>query len=768
MIACRAAAQESNSGETLESVVVTAVSPVVGTNIDASDVPAALNGVNASDIARQETLNITDILSQRIASINISSETGNDYEPDVQFRGYIATPLSGVPEGLAVYQNGVRINEAFGDEVHWDFIPSIAIENLDILSNNPIFGLNALGGAVNTQMKNGFSYVGFDTDIQGGSFGRVQDSTQFGTQDGYYAAYGALEIASDGGWRELSPSTIRRFYGDLGYKNGTSEVHLNITAADNLFGAAATAPIQLVESDYSAIFTNPQSDHNQMAMVALQAKTQISDATSVAATLYYRFYNENHVDGNGTDAQPCSDPALLCFNDDATPANGTNGEQLSNPFAPDQTPGETDYNRTQTNGIGATLQATNTRKLGRLTNNLVMGASLDAGRSLFTASAELGVIQPNFTIAGDGIYLGASGNPISDGPVRLVTSNTYFGAYLLDTLELTRRVSITVGARFNSELIDLNDQLNPSGSANSLTGGHQYQHVNPMIGGTFKISPSITAYGGYSIANRAPTPLELGCANPDMPCIIDGFLVSDPNLKQVTSQTLEAGLRGTIGLNRSPYGFSWSVGVYRTDNFNDILNIPSPLNNGFGYYANVGATRRQGVEIDTKYRNDRWQFYATYSYLNATYRSALTLSAPDGDPAADANGNINVAPGDLIPAIPPQRIKFGADYLVTSAFKLGMDLMIVSGQYYGGDSSNQNPKLPGYTTLNLHTSYQLTHDMQLYGLVDNPLDQRYYTYASFFDNSKYVGNPSLPNLTDTRTVAPGRPLAMYAGLKFTF
>jgi outer membrane receptor protein involved in Fe transport len=763
-----AGAQQFSPSQPAETVVVTAVSPIVGTDVDTSDIPAALNGVSANDIARENSQNITDTLLQRIPSVTISSETGNDYEPDVQFRGYVATPLSGVPEGLAVYQNGVRINEAFGDEVHWDFIPTVAINSMDVLSNNPIFGLNALGGAIDTQMKTGFTYQGFETDVQGGSFGRVQDSTQFGQQNGHYSAYAALEFASDGGWREFTPSTIRRLYGDLGYQNGRSEIHLNVTAADNLFGAAGTTPIQLVQQNYASVFTTPQTDHNQMVMAALQGSLRVSDTFSLAGTLYYRFYNQNHVDGNGTDAQACgADPTLLCFNDDVSPANDTTGQQLSNPFGPNDTPGEIDRNSTQTNSVGATLQATSTGKIGNLKNNLVMGASVDAGRSLFSASAELGVIEPNFVVVGDGAFLGASGTPISDGPVRLLASNTYFGAYLLDTIELTSHFSVTAGGRFNSEEIGLNDQLNPPGSANSLTSGHSYSHLNPMIGGTLKIFPSLTAYGGFSAANRAPTPLELGCANPNMPCIIDSFLVSDPSLKQVTSQTVEAGLRGNLGMGTDGPALTWKLGVYRTDNSNDILNIPSPLNNGFGYFANVGSTRRQGVEAEVDYRRSDWFFYASYSYLNATYRSAITLAAPDGDPTSDVNGNISVVPGNAISSIPAQRAKFGLDYNITDALKIGSDVLVVSGEYYGGDDANLDPKLPGYTTVNLHASYQLTKNIQVYVLIDNILDQRYYTFATFFDNSNYVGNSSFPNLTDTRSVAPGRPLAMYAGLKFS-
>lgn len=762
-----ARAQQLSTPGSVETISVTAVSPVLGTNIDASDVSAALNGISANDIAQRHSQNVTDTLQQRIPGVAIASETGNDYEPDLQFRGYTATPLSGIPEGLAVYQNGVRINEAFGDEVHWDFIPTVAIESMDILSNNPIFGLNALGGAIDTQMKSGITYQGFETDIQAGSFGAIQDSTQWGTQNGHYAAYAALEFGRDGGWREFSGSTIRRLYGDIGYQYGRSEIHFNLTAADNLFGAAALTPIQLVQQNYASVFTTPQTDHDQMVMTALQGNLRVWDSFSLAGTLYYRFYDQSHVDGNGTNAQACgADPALLCFNDNVSPANGLNGQQLANPFGPNDTPGEIDRNTTQANSIGATLQATSTHKFGSVKNNLIIGTSLDLGRSLFGASAELAVIKPRFVVVGDGIFLGESGNPISDGPVRLLTSNTYFGAYLLDTVEIAPRLSVTGGARFNSENIGLNDQLNAAASTNSLTGGHLYSHLNPMIGGTWKISPSVTAYGGFSMANRAPTPLELGCANPDMPCIIDGFLVSDPSLKQVTSKTFEAGVRGSWSKNPNGPALTWKLGLYRTDNSNDILSIPSPLNNGFGYFANIGATRRQGVEGAVDYRSANWFFYADYSYLNATYQSHIVLAAPAGDPTADADGNVRVVPGDTIPSLPAQQAKVGIDYAVTQALKVGADARFVSGQYYAGDAANLDPKLPGYQILNLHTSYQWTPNIVFYGIIDNVIDRRYDTYASFFDNANYVGNSAFPNLTDTRSVAPGRPLAIFVGVKF--
>jgi outer membrane receptor protein involved in Fe transport len=748
----------------VREVVVIARTPFDGADLPVAEAPAALAVVTAGDIARQGSQNIVDVLLQRVPSVSTNSETGNDFEPDVQFRGFVATSLSGVPEGLAVYQDGVRINEAFGDNVGWDLIPAVAIDEMQVITDNPAFGLNALGGAIDLRMKNGFTWQGLETDFRGGSFGRVQNSTEAGWMSGAYSAYVALEAAHDDGWRDATPSTVRRVYGDLGYRSDRAEAHLALTAADNQFGAAGSTPVQLLQKNGAAVFTTPQTDDKQMAMVSLRGRLKAGDGVTVTGSLYYRRFDQHHVDGNGTDAQPCdADPARLCFGDGVSPANGVNGRQLANPFGPNDTPGEIDTNGTLTDGYGGALQATGVADVLGLSNNVVVGASVDAARTAFHADAELALIQPDFVVDGDGVFLGASGDPISDGPVRLIAHNTYVGLYALDTLQVTSRFSITGGGRFNDARLDLDDQL-----GGSLTSRNHYDRFNPMLGGTVKITPDVLAYAGYSQANRAPTPLELGCANPDQPCIIDSFLVSDPPLKQVVSKTAEAGLRGAIRPGGPGGPIRWQLDVYRTDNSNDILNIPSPLNSGFGYFANVGDTRRQGLDASIDYTGRGWVFYASYAYVDATYLSALTLAAPDGDPFADDDGDIAVKPGDHLPSIPRHRVKLGLDRNITSKWTFGGDVLWVGSQYYGGDGSNQNPQLPGYATVNLHSSYQINRHFQVYGLIDNLFNHRYDTFATFFDNSSYVGNPSFPNLTDTRSLTPGKPFAAYGGLKITF
>ena len=742
-------------------VYPTAPTPVAGVGIDVDKVPASVNAVGAAQIARTDSLNIADALQQHVPGLIISDTTGNPFMPDVQFRGFVASPVAGTPQGLAVYQNGIRINEAFGDTVNWDLIPTTAIRSVTVVTNNPAFGLNALGGAVNVQMKNGFNYQGAEINTMGGSFGRIQSSAQYGKQIDNYSVYAALEGVRDNGFRNFSESAIRRFYGDVGYRTDSSEFHLNMGVANNNFGAAATVPVELLQNYWGATYTTPQTTNNKVAYLNLTGKVEATPTWTIDGSVRVRAFRQKTVDGNPTATEPCdADPALLCFNSDTAPANGLNGVQLANPFPDTAVLGQIDRTTTRSTTTGATLQATNTDQLFGHNNQFMVGTSFDSGVTRFGASAELGTIGSNYVVSGSGIFLGPSGDPISIGPVSLRATNRYTGLYALDTFDVTEVFSISGGGRFNYASIVLEDHL-----GTALNGQHTFSRFNPMIGGTYKITPELTAYAGYSEANRAPTPLELACADPARPCLIAAFLIADPPLQQVVSRTVEAGFRGTKELNIGTLG--WKVGAFRATNADDILAIPSPELQGFGYFQNVGRTRRQGIEAQVNLTSKTLQLYASYALVDARFLDSLQLGS--NSPFADDDGNIQVVPGNRIPAIPRNRVKFGMDYSITDAFKVGGDALFVSNQYFVGDDFNQASRLPGYSVFNLHTSYQINKNLQLYGRVDNIFDNRYAVYGTFFerDDIPNFANGGAP-FTDPRSVSPARPRAFYAGLKATF
>src|SRR6266436_5180458 len=183
-----ASAPAQNETVALPEVDVIAPSPLGG-YVDRDKIPGTVQTLTAPDFTRTESPNVTDTLFQRIPGVSVSDPSGNGAAQALSYRGFTASPVQGTPQGVAVYMSGIRFNEAFGDTVNWDLIPTIAIDSADLWTNNPVFGLNALGGAINLKMKNGFTYRGTEAEVQGGSFGNFTGEAQYGAQFGNYSAY---------------------------------------------------------------------------------------------------------------------------------------------------------------------------------------------------------------------------------------------------------------------------------------------------------------------------------------------------------------------------------------------------------------------------------------------------------------------------------------------------------------------------------------------------------------------------------------------------
>ncbi len=731
--------------------------------IDREKIPANVQTLSTGDFDHAIAPDLLDAISRRLPGIALSDQTGNEFQRNLDYRGYTASPVIGTPQGLAVYQNGVRVNEVFGDIVNWDFIPETAINRMTMMPSNPVYGLNALGGALSIEMKNGFTYQGADAELRGGSFGRRSAMVQAGGQAGNLSGYLTADAINDNGWRDYSPSRLRRIYADLGARGDKTEFHVTFTGASNNFGAAAATPIELLTRNWSSTYTLPQTTQNQLAFLTASASWNPLDTLSFQSNAYYRGFWQRHVDGNGTEAQnsDCPDPAFLCFptsnGGDLVPLVGLNGLPVpATGVLANSILGEIDRTSTAANSYGGSLQAATTAKIFGRNNRFVIGASVDKGRAQFNTLSELGTLNADQWpfVQGAGVFINQPSGDVA--PVGVLSKTLYTGVYATDTFDVTSRLSVTFGGRFNIAQIGLRDTL---GNNDDINSDHWYSRFNPVVGATYKVTPNITAYGGYAEANRAPTPLELGCADPMRPCLLDNALVADPPLKQVVSHTYEAGLRGHFGSDGKQGVLNWNVGVFRALNSDDIINVASPLV-GHQYFQNGGNSLRRGIEAGLSYQRGPWSVFANYTFVDAIFLDPLTLSSPN-NPFADANGNIFVVPGNHIPAVPSYRFKAGTDYKITDAWKLGADINMIGSQYLVGDQANQNPKVPAYWTVNLHSSYQVTKNIEVFGLVRNLFNRHYYTFGTFFqtDSFPYLG------LTDPRTFLPGAPLAVYGGVR---
>jgi iron complex outermembrane receptor protein len=746
----------------IPSILVLGQSPILGTGIDADKVPNSTRILRSSDLSHRGVPSLTGALDDQVGSVNLNQTNGNDNQPDFQFRGFTASPVEGTPAGIAVYQDGVRLNEAFGDTMNWDLVPAFAISSMDLTSTNPVFGFNALGGAVALGMKDGFTYQQVEAEAADGSFNRQTALLQIGRQWNHLAFYLGGEAQNDDGWRRANPSKIRQVYSDLGYLEGKTSLHLSFTGAENDLAGGGPTPEALLAVDRRAELSTPQSQANQLALVALHGTTELSQTWSLAGNAFVRNFNQKLLDGNPTNAQACSDPfdpTTVCAQGDDPDSpqyqvHDPGGSPVPTSLLGDN-PGEIDYAKTASRSYGIGLQTAWVDTIGGHGNHLVFGGDLDEGRTKFNSYAELGNFDNHGGVLGTGVDI--SGGPIT--PVSLHAINTYSGVFLTDTFDVTEALAFTLAARYNDARIRLEDQF-----GGDLSGNHHYHRLNPDAGLTYKISPVATWYGNYAEANRAPTAAELSCADPAQSCTLSSFFVADPDLKQVVARTEETGVRGNVGAARGGRA-RWNLGLFRTDSHDDIIQVASQVA-GKGYFQNAGATRRQGLEASGDYRHGGFRAGIDYSYVLATFQSALDLDSPH-NPAADASGEIHVKPGDLLPGIPKQRLKVAVDYEVLHPWTVGTIITTVTSQVLRGDESNQNPQLGGYTLVNVHTMLRIGQSFDLWASVDNLFNRKYETFGTFTDATG-IPVSTVPGgaIGQTRTVTPGAPLEAFAGVRY--
>ncbi|HTU53726.1 MAG TPA: TonB-dependent receptor [Acetobacteraceae bacterium] len=756
-VAAAQTAPSATSVPEVPEVNIVAPTPLLGSGVNPDTIPSETNVLTSGDLSRTGVPDLTGSLNQQVGGVNLSSASGNPYQPNLVYHGFEASPLQGTPQGLAVYVNGARFNQAFGDTVDWSLIPDIAINSMNLVGSNPAFGLNALGGAVNVQMKNGFTYHGFETDLSGGSFGTVQSEFQYGKQIGDTSTYVAGTVLHQGGWRDLQSSDIQNFYGDIGWRNDWEEVHLNITLAHSALNGPGTSPVELLAADPAAQFTGPNAIFDQYLDVNLNGNFQLTDTTSIQAVTYYDYFHEFVTNGNATDDTPCDDGSgLLCSSPgvySTTLGGGTIPAFLGgNPLSYS----ELDNQTTNTNGYGVSAQVTNTDDVFGLANHAVGGLSFDGAQTEFGALSYVGgITDVSRVFVGPGIIIDEPG---INQPASAAISDAYYGAFFTDTLNLTKRLAMTLSGRFNVADIDLADE-----NGGDLTGDHSYSHFNPGAGFTYQLTPWLTAYAGYAVANRAPTPAELSCASPEDSCSLANFFVGDPNLKQVVAHTIETGLRGGFTPSLGSR-LSYNIGLYRSNLDDDIVFVNSPTLDR-AYFTNVGQTRRQGVDVGVQFQSRRWLVYLEYSYIDATYQSGFVESA-GSNPDGDANGNETITPGDRLPGIPANQIKLGVYYKATPKWTVGAVGIAQTGQYLFGDEANLTPELPGFFTLNLTTNYQLTPKIALFATVDNVTDATYYTYGTFSPTTA-VYLSQAPYATNPRSYSPAAPIGAIVGIRVT-
>ncbi len=760
LCAASAARAQADAEPPVQTIEVVAPAPLGGSGVDRARVPAATNVLRRDDLVRSGVPSVLRALDEQVGSVAIDDVSGNRFAPNLLYRGFEASALVGNPQGLAVYVNGARFNQPFGDTVNWDLIPDIAIERTELVGSNPMFGLNALGGAVSVRLRDGFSYQGAELELSGGSFGRRQVSGQYGVRAGNVAAYVAATGIEEDGWRERSPSRLRQIYGTIGWRGDGAELNLDVSGAQNHLTGNGPAPVELLAASRRSVFTLPDTTRNSYGTIRLRGSYEATDQLSLQGHLYYSNFSQRTANGDAADIESGRNGLLQL--EDVGPLQLRGGGGVRDFLGPGRTYGLFNRTGTDTNGFGAALQGTHRSEPFGRPNRLTIGAAYDGGRSVFSASSTLATILQSREVTSGGPVIDFPGGPLS--PVRVDAANDHYGLYALDVLDLTDRLSLTGSLRLNVSAIRLRDR-----NGGGASGDSTFVRPNPALGATYQLLPGLSAYAGYAEANRAPTPAELSCANEAAPCTLSNFFVSDPPLKQVVARTWEAGLRGRTPEFEGGWlaggTVEWHAGLFHTRSSDDILFAASQVR-GRGFFQNVGETQRQGVEAGLKLRAGRLLAYADYAYVDATFQSPLLLNSPD-NPLADANGQIGVTKGNRLPGVPAHTVKFGLSYQATSAWRVGLTGIAASGRVLRGDESNLNPRTSGYVVLGVNTAYQVTENIELFGQVQNATDRRYETFGTFSPTASVPIAPA-PGAANPRSLTPAPPIAGYGGVRVRF
>lgn len=818
LLAGNASGQEAAAEQSVEEIIVIGVVPG-GAGIDRNKLPYPVQTADAAAIQQADNASLADFLRRGFGSVSLNDAQNNPLQPDLQYRGFTASPLLGLAQGLSVYQNGARINEPLGDSVNWDLMPQSAIAGVTLTGGtNPLFGLNSLGGSLGIRMKNGFDFEGSQLGVRAGSFGRTTAFLETGgnSYDGTeeFAYYLNIESFDEDGWRDQSASEALNAYASVGWRGERGSINADLQSGDSNLRGNGAAPVELLALDRAAVFTAPDITENDLLMAAVDFAFELSTEQTLSGNLFNRRNTTDAFNGDGSEFGVCSfggiptlieeledddleelglDDDDLCddqfasaealedylnslgsddefnledFTDDLSGTGRLSDEAINN------------ISRRTQRSRGIDLQWRNNAALAGFENQLIVGAAYYRGLSNFDSVLELSELDPITRVTtglGTGTFVDAEATSVE-------TATRSTSLYVTNTTQLTDTLALTLSARANDTDVRLQDR---SGVRPELNGEHRFLRVNPAAGLTWQATAETALYASYSESSRAPTPIELACnegvfevaqrfaiergEDPDdidFECRLPNAFLADPPLEQVVAKNIELGARGTLALPlAAPGSLRYEVGLFNTTNRDDILFQTTGRSTGL--FANVDKTRRRGFEGKILGNQGALSWMVAYSHIEATFEADFNALSPNHD-FADGEGEISISKGDSIPSIPEQQFKLVADYALTSRWQLGVDLLANSGQVLRGDESNQLARTAGYTVVNLRTRYSYSDTVELYARVDNLLDRDYETFGLLGEEPGEIDVPLIADMTIPRFLGAGQPRAAFVGLRVRF
>jgi len=796
---------------TTSTINVYSATPLPSLGLPLNIIPANIQIATPKAINAQSGVSLADYMSTNMQSVSVTEMGGNPWQPEVTFRGYSASPLLGMPQGMSTYVDGVRVNEPFGDVTLWDKIPNFAIGGMQLVpGSNPMYGLNTLGGAIAIQTKSGRQAQGVGIEAEYGSWNRQRALVEYGgvSKDGSMDFYIGHQTTKEDGWRQFSPSHLNQTFAKTGWQSEKTKLDLSYIGTNNKLIGNGFTPEHMLSGDRDQIHTRPDWTNNYYHHLALNGSHWINNDVMLSGNTYWRKSNRHTKNGDlyesdmdhGVNARHDTYSTLRC---DAS------GRSVGNTGECELKGSVLNTSHTKQDNYGIAGQITFNQDFMGMKNQFIAGTGFDyslirfrqnelvnlssetEGAVTFAGGASAESSTDVWDTSRQAILDGAGSLPQTQ-TVGLTGKQWTASLFATDTLSLSDKWHFNAGLRYNHTKVENNDILRgPYSEDNqrSLTATDDYKRLNPSIGITHTPTDKLSIFGTYSESSRAPTSIELGCSNPEVGCLLPSAMADDPPLKQVVAKTYDFGARGSLTDE-----IKWNASIYHAMNHQDLQFIRAGDSTSRGYYNNVGRTQRQGFDLGLSGQHDRFRWNSSYSYIDATFDSNFSLVNGSNSSAPDDGDNKNifeVRKGDRLASIPEHQFKLRAQFDVTPNWSIGSNVVYFSDQYVWGNENNRHVantaacssseddplrendaacgsgKIKDFTVVNLDSQYNFGGGWKAFAKAVNIFDHDYYV-AGRLAETMFDARGGYGEEIKSRGVIPGAPRAAWIGLRYEF
>ena len=233
-------------------------------SVPVADVPFPVQIITGPDVQGAAGASVASSLTSS-PGVNLSNQTGSPSQSDIRLRGFALSPIVGVPQGVSVFVDGVRVNEADASQVHLSLIPGGAVDRVELIRGSVgAFGRNSLGGALNIVTLRGTERL-LEMDVEGGSFGLLRGTARASESVGSFDGLVTASYDRSSGWRQLSRTEETSLFAKIGRRGERTDGWLSYSFASHSLEGPGPLPESWLEGGpLPPDITDPPDDRREL------------------------------------------------------------------------------------------------------------------------------------------------------------------------------------------------------------------------------------------------------------------------------------------------------------------------------------------------------------------------------------------------------------------------------------------------------------------------------------------------------------------------